>query len=176
MIYAHSATGQYLATSWQGQGTVEAQPIFLLLPLYHKIRIPFDTIHDAILIVDAVIDKARQQGYPVIDRPEWDIYLTTVAEFKKDVLNSMRSRLGPSIEETLTTKLPRFLWRATARCGDEHHLDLLFDATGIEQQQLLLHAIEVRPEIPTLISGLAPLIGSQLKNSQAEAIFSWFAP
>lgn len=175
MEHANS-TGPYLATSWQGQGTVEARPVFLLLPLYHKIRIPFEVIHDAILVVDSVLESARQQMFPGLDRPEWDIYLTTVSEFKKDALDSMRPMLGPLVEETLTANLPRFLWRATARCGGEHHLDLLFDATGIAQQQLLVHAVEARSELPALISGMAPFVGGKLGNVQAETIFSWFAP
>lgn len=175
MAHAQS-TGPYLETSWQGHGTVEARPIFLLLPLYHKIRIPFDTIHDAILVVDAVLENARQKVFPGLGRPEWDIYLTTVSEFKKDVLDSMRPKVGPLVEETLTANLPRFLWRATARCGGEHHLDLLFDATGIVQQQLLVHAVEVNPDLPALVSGLAPFVRGKLGNLQAETIFNWFAP
>ena len=175
MEHAQS-TVPYLATSWRGYGSVEARPIFLLLPLYHKIRIPFDTVHDAILVVDAVLEDARQHGFHGLDRPEWDIYLTTVGEFKRDVLDSMRLTLGPLVEETLTAKLPRFIWRATARCGGEHHLDLLFDATGIAQHQLLVHAVEAKPELPALISGLAPFVRGKLGNLQAEAIFNWFAP
>lgn len=174
MAHAQSAR-HYLATSWQGVGIVEALPIFLLLPLYHKIRIPFETIHDAILEVDSVLEQARQNGFHGLDRPEWDIYLTTVSEFKVDVLNSMRLMLGALVEETLTATLPRFLWRATARCGGESHLELLFDATGIAQQQLLVHVVEVKPEIPALISGLAPFVKGKLGNFQSKAIFDWFS-
>jgi hypothetical protein len=175
MTHAQS-TGAYLETSLQGRGTVEARPVFLLLPLYHKIRITFEVIHDAILVVDSVLENARSQMFPNLDRPEWDIYLTTVTEFKKDVIDSMRPVLGVRVEETLTANLPRFLWRATARCGGEHHLDLLFDATGIAQQQLLVHAVEAKSELPALISGMAPFVKGKLGNVQAETIFSWFAP
>ena len=114
MEHAQS-TEPYLATSWQGHGSVEARPIFLMLPLYHKIRIPFETIHDAILVVDSVLENPRKQAFPDLEKPEWDIYLTTVSEFKRDVLESMRPLLGFLVEETLTANLPRFLWRATAR-------------------------------------------------------------
>lgn len=176
MMWAESTRGRsYLETSWQGNGIVEALPLFLLLPLYHKVRISFETIHDAILIVDAVLENGRQHQFPSLDRPEWDIYLTTVSEFKGDVLHSMRPTLGALVKETLTTAMPRFLWRATARCGGESHLDLLFDATGIVQQKLLVHALKVKPEIPSLISVFAPFVKGKLNNLQAEAIFDWFA-
>lgn len=176
MEHAQSSSRGYLATSWSGQGSVEALPIFLLLPLYHKIRIPFETIHDAILVLDSVLEDARQHGYHDLIRPEWDIYLTTVSEFKVDVLSSMRPELGALAEEALTVALPRFLWRATAKCGEDHHLDLLFDATGIAQQKLLIYAVEVRPTIPALIAGLAPYVKDKLNHFQAEAIFNWFSP
>jgi hypothetical protein len=169
------ATRPYLATSWQGQGHVEARPWFLLLPLYHKIRIPFETIHDAVLVLDAVLEQARSNAYPTLPRPEWDIYLTTVNEFKSDVLDTMRSLLGSAVEHSLTVDLPRFLWRVTARCGSDHHLDLLFDATGIAQHQLLVHVVEARPELPALIAACSGFVKGQLGNRQAEAIFARFA-
>jgi len=166
------STRDYLATSWRGKGNVEALPLLLLLPLYHKIRIPFETIHDAVLILDSVLDPARAKAYPTLPRPEWDIYLTTVNEFKSDVLDAMRSLLGSAVEHSLTA----VLWRVTARCGSDHHLDLLFDATGIAQHQLLVHVVKVRPELPALIAACSGLVKGQLGNRQAEAIFAWFEP
>lgn len=175
MVWAQSTRGSYLETSWAGNGTVEALPIFLMIPLYHKIRISFGTIHDAIFVVDSILERVRQEMSPNVERPEWDIYLTTVSEFKGDFLNSMRPILGDLVEETLTAALPRFLWRAIARCAGECHLDLLFDATGIDQQKLLVHVVEVRSEIPELLSILAPYVKNKLNNLQAEAIFDWFS-
>jgi hypothetical protein len=170
------STRPYLATSWQllYDGRVEALPWFLLLPLYHKIRIPFEVVHDAILQVDSLIEQLRPQLYPQLPRTEWDIYLTTVSDFKNDVFASMRPDLGADAVLTLTANLPKFLWRATAWCGAERHLELLFDATGIAQHQLLVHVIEPKTELPTLIAGLAPFVAGKLGNLQAEAVFRYF--
>ncbi|NBQ68292.1 MAG: hypothetical protein EBU46_05445 [Nitrosomonadaceae bacterium] len=176
MVWTQSKNSEsYLETSWSGNGIVEAHPIFLMIPLYHKIRIPFEIIHDAIYLVDMILESGRQKLYPSLQRPEWDIYLTTVSEFKSDFLHSMRPILGAQVEKTLTAALPRFLWRVTARCGEEYHLDLLFDATGIAQQKLLVHAIEVKPEIPTLISMFASHVKDKIDDIQAVAIFDWFS-
>ncbi|WP_139110683.1 hypothetical protein [Acidithiobacillus thiooxidans] len=175
MGHASDTNGSYLVTSWSNTGLIKAIPIFVLLPVYHKIRIPFDIVHDAIQSVDAVIETVRQQvGLP---RPEWDIYLTTVGEFKKDIFDSMRGLLGSAADDALTANLPRFIWRVTARCEGEYHLDLLFDATGIAQQQLLVHVIEGNPGgLASLISGMAPLVQGSVGNAQAESIFQWFMP
>lgn len=174
MVHQRS-TQDYLATSWQGAGIVEARPWFLLLPLYHKIRIPFEYIHDAILELDLFLELIRPHLYPGLPRVEWDIFLTTVSEFKSDLLHALRPLIGVAIERTLTANLPRFLWRVTARCGDECHLELLFDATGIAQQKLLVHFIEVKPELPTLIAILAQHVAHRVNNHQTRAIFAAFS-
>jgi hypothetical protein len=175
MEYAYS-NRHYLATSWRGSGTIEALPILLLLPLYHKIRIPYSVVHDTILLIDSLIEQARVKLYPNLPRPEWDIYLTTVSDFKEDVFVSMRSSQAAITEQTLTAQLPRFLWRATAWCGTDRHLDLLFDATGIVQHRLIVHAIASRTELPTLIGALAQSVTTKLGDLQAEAVLNWFSP
>jgi hypothetical protein len=168
--------GNYLQTSWKGKGIVEARPWFLLLPLYHKIRIPFEVIHDAVLIVDAIVEQVRQIVTPQINRPEWDIYLTTVNDFKSDILNNMRGVI-PNGENAsaLTADLPRFMWRATALVDGAPNLDLLFDATGIAQHSLLVHVVESGQEISDILRVLAANIGSQ-NNIQVDAIFARFKP
>jgi hypothetical protein len=174
MIHARS-TCDYLATSWSGPGTVEARPWFLLVPLYHKIRIPFETVHDAILELDRFLDPVRPHVFPALPRIEWDIFLTTVNQLKNDILCTLRPQLGTAIEQTLIANLPRFIWRVTARCSNDCHLELLFDATGIAQHNLLVHVVEVRPELPTLIAALAPYVSHRTDNRQTRMIFGAFA-
>ena len=173
----HARTAQeYLATSWQGAGTIEARPWFLLLPLYHKIRIPFENIHDAILELDHFLEQARPQVYPTLPRTEWDIFLTTVSQLKSDIHMTLRPLLGGGVEKALVANLPRFIWRVKARCGNDCHLELLFDATGIAQHNLLVHVIEVRTELPSLITALAPHVAHRVNNRQTRTIFDAFLP
>lgn len=163
----------YLATSWTGRGDVQAIPTLLLLPLYHKIRVPLEPVHDAILFIDSVIEGARQHQYPQLPRPEWDIYLTTVSDFKSDAFESLKDMKNIDLEKVLTATLPRFLWRVTAWCGHERQLDLIFDATGIAQHNLLVCVVEPGVEVPTLIRALAPFAPAQAP-AQARAVFSYF--
>lgn len=129
-----------LSTSWKGDndqlGSVRAVPNILLVPLYHKIRIPFGVIHDHILFLDHFIEILRSQEMLTLDsRIEWDIYLTSVNQFKSEIFES-------DIEEQqkyrlLTASLPRFIWRATAFSHENPLFDLLFDTTDLEQSSLL---------------------------------------
>jgi len=168
------ATRYYLKTSWQASGIVEARPWFLLLPLYHKIRIPFDLIHGAAIMLDAIIEPARAIVMPTMSRVEWDIHLTTVNDFKSDILKNMKGMIPESeVASALTVDLPRFMWRVTALIDNSPNLDLLFDATGIAQHKLLVHVVESGQELSSILRALSKNIVNT-KNAQVEAVFDWF--
>jgi hypothetical protein len=170
------STPYYLKTSWQASGTLEARPWFLLLPLYHKIRIPFDLIHGAAIMLDALIEPARAIAMPTMSRVEWDIHLTTVNDFKSDMLKNMKGVIpADEIFSALIVDLPRFMWRVTALIDNVPNLDLLFDATGIAQHKLLVHIVESGQEISSILRVLSTNIVNT-KNAQVEAIFDWFRP
>ncbi len=138
-----------LHTSWVGSdgkiGSIRAIPDMLLIPLYHKIRIPFETIFDLIITFDSFIEKMRVKGILNIkQRLEWDIFLTTTNQFKtalqiqeyegaKLLSKKIRRRI-------LLENKPRFIWRAIAIVDELEVMELLFDATDIEQG-LFLHRV-----------------------------------
>lgn len=164
----------HLDTSWPGDGPVLAVPYILVLPLYNKIRIPFSFVHDGVLSFDGTLELARQDTQ--LPRLEWDIYLTTVNSFKEDILCNSKDILKNKTADVLTHSFPRFLWRATAYIGEDKQLDLLFDATGIEQQKLIELTVEYTPFIRMFVEPLIQSgILSQLKiDPQARAIFEQF--
>ena len=134
MEFASAGSEFYLTTSWgetSGYENVRAIPISLLLPLYHKIRIPHKLVYDYILIFDgglfsihSIIPSLQEE------RPMWHIKLCMLNEFKKEI--SGRASLPGKIRSTiLTRQLPRFIWWASASIDDSVLLDILFDATDI---------------------------------------------
>ncbi len=134
-----------MKTSWKGEskiiGSVRAIPELLLIPLYHKIRIPFESVHDAVMYFDSYIEDIRRAGIMSIgERLLWDIYLTTNNEIKKEIFHS-NIILDNLKKEFLQQSMPRYLWRASAYCAGQIVLDLLFDATDIEQAQFARFAI-----------------------------------
>lgn len=136
---AHPSDTKLLKTSWPGEMYADIQKHFVMIPLYHKIRIPYDEIRDAIMSLDTLIEKFRaNQSH--IPRAEWDIYLTNASDYKTSA-RSEYPALGVPLEETLYKSLPRFMWRVTVRANNGVEMDLLFDATGIAQHDLLVHRV-----------------------------------
>jgi hypothetical protein len=171
-----------ISTSWQGDngkiGSGRALSDKLLIPLYHKIRVPFSMIHDGVLEFDAIASKLLQAGpKPLAANLEWDIFLTTVIDVKADIREN--TSLPNNRKATLLTRpFPRFIWRATALADGKRVFDLLFDATDIEQGQCLadvvehdqklseiLHEVFIDPNVETLLGN---------KHRFAAAIARWF--
>ncbi len=171
----------FLNTSWRsprsGLATVLAQPENLLVPLYHKIRIPFDAISNAVIDLDQLLEGMRIKGMAPFDaRLEWDIYLTTVNEFKSEIRASTvldeRRRLDIQLQP-----LPKFLWCATAFCNNEPQVGLVFDATDIEQGSFFLRGIEYNTSLTLVIKALASGIPEDpgVVPRAMLSVLAWFA-
>ncbi len=133
-----------LTTSWVPRlgDQVRAVPDIMLVPLYHKIRIPFDRVHDAVVRFDSFVEELRKLAPNVLrERFEWDIYLTNANELKSEILKA-NSINGRDKQQVLSQPMPRFIWRAAGRFGEATILDLLFDATDIEQGDFFVRAVE----------------------------------
>jgi hypothetical protein len=79
-----------LLTSWEDQnrnrGYVFLEPRILLLPLYHKIRVPISSVISTIVALDSWLETARVANLiQVKKRIEWDISLTENPSFKADI-------------------------------------------------------------------------------------------
>ncbi|MGV8075581.1 MAG: hypothetical protein AB2L11_13625 [Syntrophobacteraceae bacterium] len=172
----------FLSTSWKGRdgkiGSVVAIPDILLIPVYHKIRIPFDVVHDTVLSFnDNVIEVLRGAEILTLSEClEWDIYLTTVNSLKTDILRSARPA-GNKRYASLLKNLPRFLWRATGICENEPVIDLIFDATDIEQSPFLVYAIEYDTTLFSLLREISrmPQALSISKGDLEWKILEWFS-
>lgn len=135
-----------LTTSWidsDGKvGKIFAVPNYILLPLYHKIRIPFRTAMNVIKAFDEFVKLDEiKKPCPHIADLEWDIYLTDVNAVKTEIAEC--DLLADSYRVSVLTQLmPKYIWRATATHNATKVLDLLLDATDIEQGPLMVRAIE----------------------------------
>lgn len=144
-----------LKTFWrdtnQEIGNIRAIPSIILIPLYHKIRIPYSTIFNTIIYFHSFILFLNNYKLLWSNRNfEWDIYLTTINDFKSEFLNQ-KYIVGQELFDVLSEPLPHFIWRATATLDKQPVLDLLFDATDIEQGEFLLKMIEYDKEICSAI-------------------------
>jgi len=169
-----------IATSWRGDdqkiASGRALSEMLLIPLYHKIRVPFNTIHDGVLKFDSFVSKLLQAGpEPLTENLEWDIILTTLIDVKSGIRGN--EGMPPKRKAALLTQpFPRFIWRATALAGDKKVFDLLFDATDIEQGQCLVDVVEYDQKLSEILHVVFEDINVEniQKHRFAAAIARWF--
>jgi hypothetical protein len=171
-----------ISTSWQGEngkiGSGRALSEKLLIPLYHKIRVPFIMIHDGVLEFDSFASRLLQRGpKPLAENLEWDIFLTTVIDVKAGI---RENTILPTTRRAtlLTQSFPKFIWRATAIADGKRVFDLLFDATDIEQGQCLVEVVEHDQELSEILHEIfidpnaEILLGN--RHRFAAAIARWF--
>lgn len=152
-------------------------PDFILLPLYHKIRIPFSLIHDEMLALNSVMTAWRSNLRADTTSPEWDIYLTTVNEYKASIRKDYLE-LGVDYRDCLYARMPRFMWRVTVRRDAVIQMDFLFDATGVAQHSLLVNVFSTACEDKDILIGMAqPEYKDDIANYplQMKAVIEAFA-
>lgn len=180
-----------LSSSWKGvadgrEESMKVVPKALLIPLYNKIRIPFEAIHNAVYYFDKFFETLKvkiAQEFPdetknsiFKDRLVWDIYVTSLNEFKSELFSSEQFRENEYRKQILLENLPRFIWCAQATCDGDQILGLLFDATDIEQGSFFIRAIEYN-EYSKLILRMACkslTLRDELKAGSEWSILKWF--
>ncbi|WP_420599496.1 hypothetical protein [Neptuniibacter sp.] len=163
-------------------------PNHLLMGLYHKIRIPYPKIREAVMEFDAFVGMLLTEGGNELrdcvwdQRGKgfiWDIHLCESNDLKAEILKgefSLDERLS-----LLSEGLPRFIWRARALYYDKPVLDLLFDATDIEQGRIFIKPVEYNQIFGNI---LRDLIGGYLprkiqdyvseKSTLFGSVYRWF--
>ena len=104
-----------ILTSWLGAngaiGGKRAISEILLIPVYHKIRIPFGVIHDLVLEFDFFLKQVIAAIVPSLSweskKLEWDIFLSSVNDLKTELINSDRLDEGGR-RDVLLQSLPVF--------------------------------------------------------------------
>lgn len=116
-----------LGSAWRNQlgEPTTLVPLSLIIPVYHKIRVPFTSALHLAAWMDFVLVNAM--NVPI----EWDIFLSSVNQYKTEV--SKRSSISTKIRERiLCLSHPRFFWRARAFADEIEVCEMLIDATDME--------------------------------------------
>lgn len=148
-----------LSTSWRaGDGSitkVRAVPTILLVPLYHKIRIPYEDAFGSIYDFDGFLATIRRVvGESVLPRLEWDIRISDVNDVKQDI--ALGGTITPAARlRWLTSSMPRFMWRATGANGQARVFDILFDATDIHTSNGVHAMLCYEPIVEALLRKVA---------------------
>ena len=122
----------------QTMRTLYLVPDLLIFPVYHKIRISFVTVMAKAVQADSGVEKFRQRVPDILkNRLEWDIFLTTGHQFKEE-LREGKLINGDELLAVLERPLPKFVWRCIGLHNNSPALEILFDATDIEQADFRL--------------------------------------
>ncbi|MCF8296190.1 MAG: hypothetical protein K9J13_01475, partial [Saprospiraceae bacterium] len=153
---------------------VRAIPEILLMPLYHKIRVPYNTIADIIFQFNNIINDLTKLGRCNFPQFEWDIFLSNIKEIKNHVFTN--TSLEPKYRKDILTKnYPRFIWRAIALVDNKPLIEFLFDATDIIQGDLFLGTIDYDKNLSRAFKELYSVFDyTKLKNRRNFVIFKWF--
>jgi hypothetical protein len=158
---------------------IQFLPSFILVPLYHKIRIDMGFIEDhGVVPFDLVVVCGAEAGkIHLTERLEWDIFLTTVNDLKRDLIQSTGVQNGARRLEALVRSMPRFVWRATATMKDKPIVELIFDATDIEQGPLFVCAVEYDEAFSASLRGWIQeqRMASEPIPRPLKRILGWFA-
>lgn len=153
-----------------------AVPHTIIVPLYHKIRIPFEAVSQSVEEFASFLNSiASALGGQAFNELEWDIYLTDINELRADLLNEKNIQ-GESLEKAMTQCWPRFLWRSTLFRSGRPALDLIFDATDIEQGCFFFTAIDYDPVLSGILNQVLRMSATEaaLKGTSAWQIVDWF--
>jgi hypothetical protein len=174
-FYVSTSTGQQqvdesLKTSFHPTGDTRAIPEILLIPLYHKIRIPFLRIYTTIAEFNQVFEMITASS---LDPIEWDIFLSHSNDFKKEVFECVAA--GPHRDHLLFNPAPRFIWRAIARLKGSPLFEFTFDATDIDQGNYFLDGILYDTSMTDFLKQIAsiPAVKPIVQASKSKHLFKW---
>lgn len=126
-----------------------AEPVNLVVPLYHKIRIPLRQVVELTVALDEALEAIRGVA-GLKSRLEWDIELIGLEALRDDI---SASGLASAVKlDLLTTPLPRFLWRVKAAMPGKPVFELLLDATDLLQGDLVRRLVRHEPKLCDQIS------------------------
>jgi hypothetical protein len=169
-----------LSTSWMGQnkviGSCRAIPQAILVPLHHKIRITYDVIERTVINFDSAIEIFRVKGLlPLLkERVEWDIFLSTNNPLKEEIL-APAGFDAVNRTEVLTEKMPRYIWRSIAFLNGQRLIELVFDATDIEQGNFFIMAIKYDEPFFVALNSICsvPSAKNIIDKPLVKSIFDW---
>lgn len=174
-ILIHREYVPSIETTWRNKkqeiGKTRAVIGSLLVPVYHKIRIPYEKVLASVIEFDLLLKIDLLKEYALL---EWDIYLSETGQLKDDVI---RSGIIPPVEKEhiLTTSFPKYIWRAEARVNEQRVVDFIFDATDIEHGNWVKHVIcysATFKSVATLIASNISL--TELKNLNTRYMWAFF--
>ncbi len=179
-----SATPSQMTTSWGHHTGTSGQTFFepqvLLIPVYHKIRVPIDSTIATVAAFDTWIEAIRTSGLvPIPDRINWDISLIDNAKLKAEIFTDLQTNQVLRAE-VLKKDLPHYMWRVVSRAKDKNLFELFFDATDLLQGGQFIGGLSHDKAANSTLGAFfgQPAFAAFLKSTSVRALedtATWFA-
>ena len=137
----------YLNTRWKRKGRpCTAIPSAVIIPVPPLIRVQFETILNNIQdMTDWIVNHTITGGRAM----EWDVFLTSVNDYKRELLRRYRGNREKNI--VLLRNSPKFFWRCRASVAGEPMFEILADATDMEPSCQFFQAVFHREDIKSYL-------------------------
>ena len=110
---------------------------YVMAPVYHKLRIGFADVFDALALLNQELLKCLEDGKTAaslsIQRLTWDLYLSASVDVKCWVRNPELGLDVGVVAAICCSPMPKYVWVASALENDRRLGTFLVDATGIAQ-------------------------------------------
>lgn len=166
-----------LTTSWgrkDGKDNFTAIPFALTIPLYDKIRIPFNFILSQVSEFDQSLKLySNIIGNNLLQKLEWDIYLIKSNELKEKILNE-KERIY-NRKEILLKAFPEYLWYTEISLNNEKLVSILFDSTDIEQNINIIDCIKYDVNFFDFLVNVSYSLYSKESTVSSNYFISWLS-
>jgi hypothetical protein len=141
-----------LSCDWGKRAILE----MVIVPEYHKIRITYMHVLQLLSTLDNIFEQFRIFNTALFpERLVWSLHLTTVNDYKKDSLGA-QNLSGDYKLDVLLTRMPKYIWLASAySSNDEKCLEIVFDATDIEQGEIVVRVVKFNVVVSAFFEQLA---------------------
>lgn len=151
------------------------EPLVLIVGLNHKIRIDFEYAFNVAAALSEVIDNYRLQ-YPkdckseFIEFADCDFKVTLCysSTIKKEFIDQERSFSFNGTAEPsafFTANMPKYVWRCQFTREDTEFADILLDATGVPQGDLVLGCLSYTPSADSFWRAMSKFIATDYYKS-----------
>ena len=145
-----------ISSSWNlmTQNKKTAKCVALIIPVYHKIRIPFEDIESKVLGLHNILEEHLKDI--IKESIVWDIQLFLSEEFKlkfkESELLDLRNPVDQALQyKFLTRNFPKYIWVATMSIGNQTIFNFIYDATGLSGSNLIHTVVGYYNEINSIL-------------------------
>lgn len=153
------------SSGWAGCRLI---PEMVVIPLYHKIRVPFEGAHrfaddftNFSRAIMTMVLQANGQPIPASGLPHvfsWDIFLSTANDLKECIRSQDFD--GADKSDVLFSHFPKYVWRCIGYVANVKSFEIVLDATDFAHGKIFQKLIVYEQDVKQFLSLLAHVVSA----------------